>query len=198
MKWRKHSYRMVAKLEAIKQNFLSCDELEENNYLKEESKAGFLQALVYALVFKNVKISCRFTLDYWKHPPPLHFFLSVLNLRSGWRAQVLVHSPTNQVFGRSWRWAMARVQIRYAGAATEGITWPCILMYLLMDDTVISHGGDLLLGLLWNLFQSKNCFFNLCSLESSPDRLSCFLLRSVGIFQLTSMESWTWPLTKYL
>lgn len=50
---------MVAKLEAIKQNFLSCDELEENNYLKEESKAGFLQALVYALVFKNVKISCR-------------------------------------------------------------------------------------------------------------------------------------------
>lgn len=59
------------------------------------------------------------------------------------------------------------VQICYAGAATEGITWPCILMYLLMDDTVISHGGDLLLGLLKPL-SVQELFLQLVQLRIQP------------------------------
>lgn len=52
---------MVTILEAIKQSFLSCDELEENNYLKEESKAGTLQALLSMLDFKSMNNSCHFS-----------------------------------------------------------------------------------------------------------------------------------------
>lgn len=62
---------MVATLEAIKQSFLSCDELEENNYLKEESKAGTVQVLLSMVEFRTLNNSCNFskiTLDCWKHP----------------------------------------------------------------------------------------------------------------------------------
>lgn len=67
---------MVAILEAIKQKFLSCDELEENNCLKDESKAGILQALLSMLDYKDESNSCNFT-PLWLAEnilPSLHFF----------------------------------------------------------------------------------------------------------------------------
>lgn len=58
-------------------------------------------------------------------------------------------------------------------------------VYLLMDNTVISYGGDDLLGLLKPL-SIQELFLQFVQFRN-PDRLSCFLLRSVGIFQFTSM-----------
>lgn len=67
---------MEAILEANKQNFLSCDEIEENNYLKEKSKARILQALLSMLDYKDESNSCNFT-PLWLAEnilPSLHFF----------------------------------------------------------------------------------------------------------------------------
>lgn len=102
---------MVAILEAIKQSFLSCDELEENNYLKEDSKAGTLQALLSVLDFRSLNNSCNFskiTLHCWKHPSfSVVFLLLVLLHIQIQGAQAVVHSLTNRLVGRSWWWAVA-------------------------------------------------------------------------------------------
>lgn len=61
----------------FKQNFLSCDEIEENNYLKEKSKARILQALLSMLDYKDESNSCNFT-PLWLAEniiPSLFFFL---------------------------------------------------------------------------------------------------------------------------
>lgn len=45
---------MIAILQVIKQSFPSCDELEENNYLKEDSKCGILLVLLSMPDFRSL------------------------------------------------------------------------------------------------------------------------------------------------
>lgn len=89
----------------FKQNFLSCDEIEENNYLKEKSKARILQALLSMLDYKDESNSCNFT-PLWLAEniiPSLFFFLLFFFVHTQlWCVQALVHSPTNQL-GKSRR-----------------------------------------------------------------------------------------------
>lgn len=76
----------VAILEAIKQSFPSCDELEENNYLKEDSKCGILLVLLSMPDFRSLNNSCYFskiTLGCRKHPSFCSFFDLVAPHHSG-------------------------------------------------------------------------------------------------------------------
>lgn len=130
-------------LEAIKQSFLSCYEVEEKNYLKEEGKAGILQALLSVLDFRNLNNSCNFskiTLDCWKHPFFSALFFSFIYLFSHiqvqW-AQAIVHSPTYRLVGQRWWWAVAWWGMCYTGTAREEIARHQILIYLLMDTLLL-------------------------------------------------------------
>lgn len=183
---------MIAILQAIKQSSLSCDELEENNYLKEDSKCEILLVLLSVSDFRSLKWSfSKITLGGWKHPTLCSFFALVALPQSSSVNISSSEQPHKDPVGSSWWWAVG---------------WtPNLLLWH-------SQGRNSMVP-CFNVFINGSCYFSWCcfppglthfavrdlfsacgisvgcsSSEFCPDCLSCFLLRSVGVFHLTSIE----------
>lgn len=142
---------MTAILQAIKQSSPSCDELEENNDLKEDSKCGILSVLLSVSDFRSLIWSCYFskiTLDGWKHPTLCSFFALVALPQSG---SVNISSRELPHKGTLWQQLVVSrgMGCKFVTLAQPG--WnsvvPCCNVSINGYSPVTSHGGVFLLGL---------------------------------------------------